>query len=368
MHRRYWQPFEAACVVDEAQVVPVRLLGEDLVVYRAKNGEYGLVQQRCPHRSALLQDGWVDEEGIRCPYHGWYFNAQGRCLAQPYDDLNGSGTFKDRVEITSYPVQELGGLLWAYLGPLPAPLIPRWETFVEDGSIREIGVTVLPCNWMQIAENTLDPVHVEWLHVNQANQLAIRRGEPPPIEARLHLKVDFVPFEYGIYKRRLMEGDPVDSPDWTVGHPLIFPATLAHRHEFQLRVPIDDTTTLHFHYRTVPVGPEGPTSRAVVKQIPQRPTGKETLLETILQQDFSAWVGQGPVTPRHLEMLGKSDRGIAMFRSMLRQAIEDVQAGVDPIGIIRDPEENEPWVSLHFEGALSPHQARLSAIGGGAKS
>lgn len=368
LHRRYWQPFAVAQTVDAAQVVPVRLLGEDLVAYRAKSGEYGLVQQRCPHRSAPMKDGWVDEDGIRCQYHGWYFNAEGRCLAQPYDDLNGSGTFKDRVEITAYPVQKLGGLLWAYMGPQPAPLLPRWETFVEDGSVREIGWTILSCNWMQIAENTMDPVHVEWTHMNQTIELAKRRGEPPPVETRRHLKVDFAPFKYGVYKRRLMEGDPIDSPDFTVGHPLIFPSTLALKHEFQLRVPIDDVTTLHFWYRTTPAGSGEATDRVDLKEIPFKTNENSTLLEKILQQDFAVWVGQGPITPRHLEVLGKSDRGIVMFRTMLRKAIDDVQAGRDPIGVIRDVEENTPWIPLHFEGGLSPHQKRFAPIGGGAVS
>ena len=369
LHRRYWYPIAAAIDIDRDEVAPVRVLGEDLVIYRARNGEYGLVQQRCPHRSASFQDGWVDDEGIRCPYHGWYFNGEGRCLAQPYEDANSGGTFKDRVTVTAYPVQELGGLLWAYLGPEPAPLLPRWKTLVAGADLREIGFTVLPCNWMQIAENTMDPTHVEWLHVNQSNHRAGQQGDDRRIESRRHLKVDFTPFEYGIYKRRLMEGDPEDSPDWTTGHPLLFPGHLAHEHQFQLRTPIDDTHTRHILYTRHPS--EGGEAKEVIttNEISVAPSaGEETSLfafETVLRQDFRAWLSQGALAPRHLETLGRSDRGIVMYRTMLRSAIEAVERGEDPIGIVRDPAVNDPWIPLNFEGA-SAHKSRLLGAFSGA--
>jgi 5,5'-dehydrodivanillate O-demethylase len=319
-----------------------------------------------------LRDGWVDEQGIRCPYHGWYFNGEGRCLAQPYDDLNSSGTFKDRVFVTAYPVQELGGLLWAYLGPEPVPLLPRWKTLVGNADLREIGFTVLGCNWMQIAENTMDPVHVEWLHVNQANHLAAKRGDDRRIEPRRHLKVDFTPFEYGIYKRRLMEGDPEDSPDWTTGHPLLFPGHLAQEHQFQFRTPIDDTHTLHILYTRHPAKDGGAETVVTSKQISIAGSEEQDdslfAFDSVLRQDFAVWLSQGPVAPRHLESLGRSDRGIVMYRMMLRQAIEAVERGEDPIGTIRDPAVNDPWVPLNFEGENSTHKARLlNAVSGASR-
>ena len=124
--RRYWHP---VCVANEVTAEKltrrVTLLGEHLVVYRDRRGVYGLVAERCPHRGASLYYGYVEGEGIRCAYHGWLFNEQGRCLEQPFEPKQ--ETTRDVFRHPAYPVQELGGLLFAYLGPEPAPLLPRWD-------------------------------------------------------------------------------------------------------------------------------------------------------------------------------------------------------------------------------------------------
>ena len=137
--RRYWHVAAAACeLTEEAPVKSVRLLGEDLVLFRmppaagASEARYGLVEEHCPHRLASFKHGLVDCEGIRCIYHGWKFSADGTCLEQPPEGP--ASSFKDRVRHRAYPVEKLAGLLFAYLGPAPAPLLPRWDVLVrEDG-------------------------------------------------------------------------------------------------------------------------------------------------------------------------------------------------------------------------------------------
>ena len=99
----------------------VRIMGEDLVLFKDRTGKFGLIGEACPHRRASLAYGIPTEDGIRCPYHGWKFDAAGRCLEQPNEPPE--STFKDKISLPGYPVQELAGLLFAYLGPLPAPLI-----------------------------------------------------------------------------------------------------------------------------------------------------------------------------------------------------------------------------------------------------
>jgi 5,5'-dehydrodivanillate O-demethylase len=361
LQRRYWHPIAAAVDLDEKRVVQVRVLGENLVLYKAGNGTYGLVQERCPHRSAGLQYGWADEEGLRCSYHGWYFNNEGQCIAQPFDDTVGTGSFKARVKVTAYPVQKLGGLLWAYLGPEPAPLLPRWEILVREGVSHDIGFTLLPCNWLQIAENGLDPVHVEWLHVNQMNLAASRAGAEPIIQSFEHINIDFAAFEYGIYKRRLIAGDPEDSRDWTVGHPMLFPAILAQENMFQFRIPVDDTHTMHIVYSVTPPEKSGQTTD-FVHEIPYQDEKGNFLRDLVIQQDFTAWISQGEITPRSEEVLSRSDRGVTMYRSMLRDALEALQRGEDPIGVVRDPAVNEPSIRLEFEG-VSPHTSRVGVVG-----
>jgi len=162
--RRYWMPVAALSEITEDRPTKrVRLLGENLVLFRDLSGKYGLLPEHCPHRHVSLYYGFVEQDGLRCPYHGWKFNAEGACIEQPYERA-GSPLAK-QASVRSYPVQQLAGLLFAYLGPEPAPLLPRWETLVRKDGIRDI--VVLPVhnhNWMQAQENSHDPTHTFWLH------------------------------------------------------------------------------------------------------------------------------------------------------------------------------------------------------------
>src|SRR5258706_7698385 len=140
----------------------VRILGEDLVLLKARPGRLGLIHKFCPHRRASLAYGLPTADGLRCSYHGWEYDAQGHCLDRPSETHRDA--LKDKVMTPAYPVQTLGGLIFAYLGPLPAPLLPRFDAYAEDGAIRTVGKVVVDCNWLQIMENSADPVHTEWLH------------------------------------------------------------------------------------------------------------------------------------------------------------------------------------------------------------
>src|SRR3954470_1049885 len=131
--RRYWHPIAAVTEFEDKATKPVRLMGENLVLYKDLSGTYGLIDRQCPHRRADMAYGWVEECGLRCSYHGWTFDENGTCISQPYEDtIKGAEKnqkFRDSVEMTSYPVQEMAGMLFAYLGPLPASELPRWEIF-----------------------------------------------------------------------------------------------------------------------------------------------------------------------------------------------------------------------------------------------
>ena len=117
--RRYWMPIAGVTEFDHQNTQrAIRLLGEDLVLYRDKSGTFGLVDRHCPHRRADLAYGFVEKCGLRCHYHGWLFNEQGKCLEQPYEEMAApTGRFKDKVSLKSYPVAAHAGILWAYLGP-----------------------------------------------------------------------------------------------------------------------------------------------------------------------------------------------------------------------------------------------------------
>ena len=153
--RRYWHPIAASVQLDaENPTKEVRLLGEDLVLYRDSSGQIGLIEPSCAHRKANLAYGIPESNGIRCAYHGWIFNETGACVDQP-SEPEGS-KFKEKVHIKAYKTQELAGLIFAYLGPEPAPLLPRWDILVWPG-VKYAYATVLPSNWLQCQENSLDP-------------------------------------------------------------------------------------------------------------------------------------------------------------------------------------------------------------------
>jgi 5,5'-dehydrodivanillate O-demethylase len=361
--RRYWYPVATAAEMQTSWTKRVRLLGEDLVLYRDRSGRLGLIGEFCPHRRASLAYGIPAIDGIRCPYHGWKFDGSGACIEQP-NEPEGS-TFKEKVSIGGYAVAELGGLIWGYLGPAPAPLLPKLDGFVAEPAIRMLGSVLVPCNWLQIMENSCDPVHTEWLHGHLQEFIEEQRDGIKPSFAisRHHVKIAFEEFEFGLYKRRLYEGQSEDADDWRVGHPVFFPCTLAvgarrdgsRTYSFQIRVPVDDTTTMHYWYNayTVHDGIEIPPHMlAGVSQynVPFRNENGEFILEILDSQDVMAWVTQGPIAKRELEKLGTTDRGVIMFRKMLEREIANVEAGVDPMGVIRDPAKNTV-IDLHVEYA-----------------
>ena len=350
--RRYWYPVAATAELVARPVLPVKILGESLVLYRDKRGRPGLVGPQCAHRRMSMLFGIPENEGLRCAYHGWLYGRDGKCLEQPYEQAEDpSSTFKDRINIPSYPVQELGGLIFAYLGPQPAPLLPRWELLVRDGVLRDIGSAVIPCNWLQIMENSLDPVHVEWLHQHFYNYVQERLGRDDfkgnPVK---HQKIAFRVFEYGIIKNRLLEGETEDNEDWKVGHPVLFPNILmsgsTQRPTFQIRVPVDDTHTRHIWYtcyaRDEIKEPQEviPYYEVPVPSIDARGEPQWSLLDNNSGEDIAAWITQGEIADRTEEKLGLSDKGIILYRQLLKQEYEKMQCGEDPMNVFRDPAKN----------------------------
>jgi 5,5'-dehydrodivanillate O-demethylase oxygenase subunit len=350
--RRYWYPVALTHELDAFPVKKTRLLGEDFAVFRTPDGRYGIIQEACPHRRASLAYGAVEEEGLRCSYHGWLFAHDGHCLEQPAE-MDRIG-FKDRVRARTGHAQELGGLVWAYLGPEPAPLLPRYDIYVMAGA-RDLGHTMLPCNFLQIMENAVDPHHVEWLHGGYFAFLGQQLGfEAPSSFQRKHLKIAFDEFEHGIIKRRLLEGETDDADDWAVGHPLVFPYKMrvggGGIDQMQIRVPVDDTTTWFIFYTVHhPEGARLPEQTVVPDyEIPWRDERGNHIVDYVEGQDIMAWVTQGPITDRTVEHLGKSDAGVVMLRRMFKDQMARVEQGEDPLGVIRDPKANE-YIKLPCE-------------------
>ena len=319
----------------------VRILGEDLVLYRTTAGEYGLIEPHCPHRQAGLVHGYGEADGLRCSYHGWKFGLDGRCLEQPFEDAvvgADANRFKDTICALAYPAQARFGLVWAYLGPQPAPLIPTWEPFTYPNCFRQIVLHEIPCNWLQCQENSVDPVHFEWLH---NNWLAGRDGRTDRYAPK-HVRLGFEEWEHGFVYRRLHEGEDESSDAWATGRLCIMPNLFAPLH-FEWRVPIDDHRTLGvvWVFERVPAERE-PYEQEVIPHWwgdTHDPSGA-LVTSHVLNQDTLSWTGQGVVTDRTREHLGRSDRGVIMFRRRLEADLAAVERGEDPSGLVRDPEQN----------------------------
>jgi 5,5'-dehydrodivanillate O-demethylase len=340
--RRYWMPIAGASEFDRTPIKAVRLMGEDLVLYRDLSGTYGLVDQHCPHRRADLSYGFVENCGIRCNYHGWQFDETGKCVEQPFEDVaNAEARFRDKVTIASYPVREHAGLIWAYLGPQPAPLVPNYEPFTWKNGFRQIVLSEVPCNWLQGQENSIDPVHFEWMHRNWSVRLTGKTGPYAP----RHLRLAFDEFEHGFQYKRITEDTDESDLLWTIGRVCLWPNALFTGDHFEWRVPIDDENMLSvtWHFARVPQDREPfvqgtiPTWHGPIKD---ELTGR-WISSHVMNQDFIAWMGQGVVSDRENEHLGLSDRGVIMLRKRFLDELERVAHGEEPKAIVRDPQANE---------------------------
>jgi 5,5'-dehydrodivanillate O-demethylase len=343
--RRYWQPVCVAAELEENPIKRIRILGEDLVLYRGEDGHYGLVAERCPHRGASLAYGRIEGANLRCSYHGWLFDRQGRCVEQPAEPPE--STYKSRVRQPAYPVEKLAGLLYAYLGPKPAPLLPRYDVLARnDGERRIVVLPALECNWLQPMENSVDPTHTHYLH-------GAGKGKPIHGDGRIEVaRYEFAVFEHGIMKKRYA-GNGNGAVTLVNQHPLVFPNMLrqhhGREHYLQYRVPVDDTRTLFFEVYFLE-SKDG----SFIEQRDDPPVEYASYyknddgtykMERVWMQDYMVWETAGAVFDRTKEHLASADKGIITFRKLFKAEVDKVKRGRDPLGVIRDPKKNQV---VHF--------------------
>ena len=343
--RRYWHPVGLTA---DAAATPrqVRVLGEDLILFRDGAGRAGLLHPRCAHRGASLYYGRVEPNGIRCCYHGWLFDAEGRCLEQPCEPDQGAATC-GKVRQPYYPVEERYGLIFAYMGPLDRkPVLPRYDILetpgpgevveADDSSIGSGGPAIVPCNWLQHFENVLDPFHVPVLHGSFSGlQFNARMGLMPKVS------FDYTPRGVrSLQRRELDEGEhqriteavlptvrAVASPRAATEGPCGLLGWV---------LPIDDT-----HFRIYTAGRV--SEPGALAKIRSHFDGRlwHELTEAEHQRfpgDYEAHVSQGAITLHSEENLATTDQGVAMLRRLLRRQVETVAAGGDPIGVVFDPQ------------------------------
>jgi 5,5'-dehydrodivanillate O-demethylase oxygenase subunit len=363
--RRYWYPIAVANELTEEKPTKfVRLLGEDLVLFRDKQGRVGLLGDRCSHRGVSLLYGRVEERGIACAYHGWLYDSEGNCLECPAEPR------ESRLYLTvkhkAYPVEKFIGLYWTYMGPKPAPFIPKYDVWArKDGRRKIVVYPLLDANWFQAMENSVDPAHLQILHQDTAMRarkpVSTTRGFTDDIE-----KTEFYEVACGIMKRRTYKNGVVDQ------HPLIFPNILRQGDATQIRVPMNDTHTMIFFVHFIPGG-NGNGGDEEEPEVLYMPSFKDppnglhpfTRFRTDLvpAQDHLVWETPGPIADRTRERLATSDRGIVMLREIMMREFRKVEQGLDPIGVIRDSAQNV-MIDTKLAESLEEMKARGQPAGG----
>ena len=239
---------------------------------------------------------------------------------------------------------------------MPWPLLPRFEGFVRSDLEKTVSIKVLPCSWVQCMDNSMDPVHFEHLHGHYGNYYNRKHDKAQGMLTPPHRKIDFDMFDYGVYKRRLVEGASEDCDDWTVGHPILFPCILANLqdafHSYQIRVPMDDTHTLHVLYRGILPAPGKATRQdlRVEREVVEYDELGRVFAPNVIRQDEAAWIGQGPISDRTVEHLTTSDKGVALYHNLLLENVGKVERGEDPLGTVRDVAQNTPMIAIRHEG------------------
>jgi phenylpropionate dioxygenase-like ring-hydroxylating dioxygenase large terminal subunit len=370
--RRYWQPVALAEELPPGgPPLPIKLLGEELVLFRDDQGRLGLLALRCSHRGTDLSYGRIEDGGLRCVYHGWLYDIYGRCVDQPGEP--GGGKNRDAIRHPAYPCEEVGGVVFSYMGPGKPPLFPLREIFSVPDKYRFVYKAFSECNYLQGNEGNIDPVHLSFLHRILDEKLA--RGDRPRGSQNVVEKLlseNVVPtteVEVEDFGLRIYTWRPLgDGKAYLRVSNFVMPNLSAVPGEAQgagylvnWHVPIDDTH--HWKYMLV-VSRERPLDKALLQKryaaeimSDYRPTRnranrylqdqEEIKSKTFAGlgsffpvQDLYATESQGPVQDRTQEHLVSSDKAIVAARKLMLKAIKGVQEGQEAPRVIRDPKAN----------------------------
>lgn len=361
--RRYWWPVGISADLKDKPTL-VKLLGEELVLFRDLDGSTGLVGALCPHRRAKLCFGNTARDGIRCRYHGWLIDGEGQVKATPGEP---DKSFKDTVKHLAYPTQEMGGLVFAYLGPLPAPQLPPFNFLVDPGE-RIVKITgYADINWMPTIENAMDPLHLSFTHAPSFKDL---RAEP---------EVWFEEHDLGV---AYVSARPTPAKDGRYGvrvHNLLLPA-ISHSGNTdrwvagaagsdnppitaRWAVPVDDTHTIMFRimykpenhvgeWRDCPEDERWDLPWEALRAAPYQeyrdahfrgevelgytvPSGASREDATIVESIGTA------IDHENENLLPTADFGLAMIRQLYLDAVDSVAKGEDPPGTFRNLPANE---------------------------
>jgi phenylpropionate dioxygenase-like ring-hydroxylating dioxygenase large terminal subunit len=366
--RRYWLPALLSRELPAPDCPPMRvkLLGEELVAFRDTDGRIGLLDEYCPHRLASLFLGRNEERGLRCVFHGWKFDVNGSCVDMPNEPLE--SRFKEKIHTKSYPTLDLGGVIWAYMGPpekMPPPPGMEWTRAPETH--RFVSKTIEYCNYLQAIEGGIDTVHSSFLHNNDlSNKKNLKRVDTAP-----RLEVERTPYgfryagirdigEIGLYARVYHFVLPFQQMR---SHQINFIAGDGSRQEVptldgHMWMPVDDENTMIYNL-TLAADEDKPLNQehvlATEARLGRGPDGETTvrhrtrandwLIDREMQrtktftgvagintQDLAVQESMGPIVDRSREHLGSTDKAIIACRRILLDLIKDLEEGQDPLG------------------------------------
>ena len=341
--RRYWQP---VCMSSELTELPkfLKILNEELVAYRDKSGHVGVLGAHCCHRGTSLEYGRIEENGLRCCYHGWLYNEEGRCLDQPGEPSESN--YKEEVRQPWYPAEEYKGLVFAYMGPLDKkPILPKYDV-LEDKNAEYLAYRnysrgeIAECNWLQLQENAMDPVHTNILHgwnpgLFEFSEVMAVKPSYDYAHEKTHVSyIRTTDLDSG-YK--LTRTSTTYVPTARSVPPTEVTGTDPDRETERARmvgwwVPVDDENTIGFHVELV-----DPNKK--IFQPPDAPVIRDYETKQRAPDDWEAQVSQRSITRHALENLATSDRGVVLFRRRLSEAIDAIERGEDPPGTARKPSE-----------------------------
>lgn len=339
--RRFWQPVCCSHELVTGRALPIRIMGEEFTLYRGESGTAYLVANRCAHRGTQLSAGWVEGECIRCFYHGWKYDGLGQCVEQPAE---GEG-FAAKVRIPGYPVQEYIGLIFAYLGAGLPPPLPRYPKFEAGDISLDVAGLKRICNYFNNIENSLDNVHVRFVHRRHrdAAEDYVVVGDPvisvDESEWGIRRYVKYpdgkdLTFFFGMPNINFINGQVVD--------PVIKRADL-----MVFKVPVDDESHIHFEVRAIALtgerGREWIEERRRLRAQAERDrpelvrailAGRLRLDEVdpmrvdfVMLEDEIAQTGQGAIAMRGNEHLGRSDRGVILLRKIWQRELDNLAEG-----------------------------------------
>lgn len=397
--RRYWQPVLLASELPEADAPPVRvrLLGEDLVAFRDSDGRIGLLEALCPHRGAPLFFGRNEAGGLRCIYHGWKFATDGRCLDIP--NSPGDVAFRERIRAVAYRTVERNGIVWAYMGPEPAPAPPNLGWTEVPAAHRLVTKQLLECNYAQALEGDLDPSHVSFLHapvdptgradyqgtagiISDAQQSAalieqtVKASDKTP-------RIAIRRTDYGLFVGA--QRDAGDRNYWrftqlVLPYYVYVPGAVGSPIHCNIWQPMDDEHTIVWRVQYLPerpftpgelaklqtgygahVAPDGylpatdepagawrPKANRANNYLQDRTRQKSVSfsgINGIWAQDRACTEGMGAIMDRTREHLGPSDATVVQMRRIMLAAANDLARGITPPGLgVTPPIMAEPTV------------------------